>query len=147
MPPHSPAPITLDLQTRTHAELVDLTARIAAAVPPDFSGLCHVFCLHTTAGLTLNENADPDVVHDLLAELERLVPWHNPRFRHREGNSAAHLKASLMGAALTIPVERGALRLGTWQAAYFCEFDGPRQRRVTLHWVHAATHPQGGQPG
>jgi secondary thiamine-phosphate synthase enzyme len=144
MPAHTLQPVTLDLQTRSHTELVNLTDRLAAALPPGFTGLCHVFCLHTTAGLTVNENADPDVVHDLLAELERLVPWNNPRFRHSEGNSAAHVKASLMGAALTIPAADGKLRLGTWQAVYFCEFDGPRQRRVLVHWGPAATSTQGG---
>jgi secondary thiamine-phosphate synthase enzyme len=105
---------------------------VANEIPSGFSGLCHVFCQHTTAALTLNENADPDVVEDMLGELERLIPWENRNFRHQEGNSAAHLKASILGAGVSVPVRNGMLLLGTWQAIYFCEFDGPRSRRVLV---------------
>lgn len=90
-------------------------------------GVCIVYCPHTTAGLTVNENADPDVVSDLLYALDKTFP-DRPEFRHMEGNTAAHLKASCMGSSVTIPVERGRLVLGTWQGIYFCEFDGPRSR-------------------
>ena len=91
-------------------------------------GLCVVYCPHTTAGITINENADPDVVRDLIFALEKTYP-DRAEFRHAEGNSAAHLKASAMGSSATIPVRGGKLLLGTWQGVYFCEFDGPRTRR------------------
>ena len=90
-------------------------------------GICVVHCPHTTAGLTVNENADPDVVSDLLYALDKTFP-DRPEFRHMEGNTTAHLKASCMGNSVTLPVERGRLVLGTWQGIYFCEFDGPRSR-------------------
>lgn len=124
---------TLSISTREHTEFVNITAQVQAAV--DELGLkagsVTVFVPHTTAGITLNENADPDVVADITAVLETLVPWRG-RYRHGEGNSAAHVKASLMGASVRVPLENGRLRLGTWQAIYFCEFDGPRSRHV---WV------------
>jgi secondary thiamine-phosphate synthase enzyme len=91
-------------------------------------GVCVVYCPHTTAGVTINENADPDVVRDMLFALDKTYP-DRPEFRHAEGNSAAHLKASAMGASVTIPVQDGKLLLGMWQGVYFCEFDGPRKRR------------------
>lgn len=91
------------------------------------SGVCVVYCPHTTAGVTINENADPDVVRDMLFALEETYP-DRPEFRHAEGNSAAHLKASAMGASVTIPIHEGRLLLGIWQGVYFCEFDGPRKR-------------------
>jgi secondary thiamine-phosphate synthase enzyme len=94
-------------------------------------GLCTVFCPHTTAGITVNENADPDVVEDLLLGLEKAFPDRG-EFRHAEGNSSAHLKASAMGCSVTIIVSRGRLLLGTWQGIYFCEFDGPRSRKFTV---------------
>jgi len=125
----------IPVRTHTHSELVNITARVAAAVPAGASGVCVVFCRHTTAGLTINENADPDVVHDLLAEFERLVPWRNPAFRHSEGNSAAHVKATFCGASVTVPVENGKLLLGVWQGIYFCEFDGPRSREVVVQFL------------
>lgn len=90
-------------------------------------GICVVFCPHTTAGITINENADPDVRHDLLLGFGRALP-DRAEFRHAEGNSAAHLKASAVGSSATIPVQGGQLVLGTWQGIYFCEFDGPRRR-------------------
>jgi secondary thiamine-phosphate synthase enzyme len=112
--------------------MIDVTRAVAAEIPADFEGAVLVHCKHTTAGITINENADRDVVHDLLAELERLVPWRNPAHRHGEGNSSAHLKASLVGSSVTVPVTRGQMDLGTWQAIFFCEFDGPRSRRVAV---------------
>lgn len=90
-------------------------------------GICVVFCPHTTAGITINENADPDVRHDLLLGLSRAFP-DRPEFLHAEGNSAAHLKASCVGSSVTVPIEDGRLVLGIWQGIYFCEFDGPRNR-------------------
>jgi secondary thiamine-phosphate synthase enzyme len=122
--------------------MLDITGRVAAVIPPAFSGACLVFSQHTTAGLTVNENADPDVTADMLSELDRLVPWRNPGFRHGEGNSAAHLKASLCGTSLMIPVSNGRMVLGRWQAIYFCEFDGPRSRRVIVQLLGAGESPR-----
>ena len=116
--------------------MIDITRQLSDLIPKGFtSGICHIFCQHTTAGLTINENADPDVQRDLLAATEQLVPWNNPLFRHFEGNSAAHLKASLMGFSQIVPVENGKLCLGTWQGIYFCEFDGPRSRQVLVQFI------------
>lgn len=91
-------------------------------------GLCMVYCPHTTAAITINENADPDVVHDMLLGLRKAFP-DRPEFRHAEGNSSAHLRASAMGSSVTVIVSQGRLVLGTWQGIYFCEFDGPRTRK------------------
>lgn len=95
------------------------------------SGICLVYCVHTTAAVTINENADPDVVHDLLWALDKTFP-NRPEFRHREGNSAAHLKSSVIGCSVSVPILEGHLALGTWQGIYFCEFDGPRHRHFTV---------------
>jgi secondary thiamine-phosphate synthase enzyme len=94
-----------------------------------------VYCPHTTAAVTVNENADPDVVHDMLLWLERAVPHHQAGFRHGEGNSDSHIKASLVGPSVTLLVEDGDLVLGRWQGVYFCEFDGPRQRDLMVKGV------------
>lgn len=102
-------------------------------------GLCIVFVPHTTAGVTINENADPSVVHDLVLQLDTFVPWHQPGMRHQEGNSAAHLKASLFGSSVTIPIHNGRLALGVWQGIYLCDFDGPRSRKVHVQIVATDT--------
>jgi len=126
----------INITTNKHSEMIDFTEEVNALIPAGFkSGICHIFCQHTTAGLTINENADPDVQRDLLAATEELVPWNNKLFRHFEGNSAAHLKASLMGFSQTVPVVDGRLCLGTWQGIYFCEFDGPRSRKVLVQFI------------
>jgi secondary thiamine-phosphate synthase enzyme len=126
----------INVETSSHSQMVDITCRVSDLIPKSFkSGICHIFCQHTTAGLTINENADPDVRRDLLAATEQLIPWGNPIFRHFEGNSAAHLKASIMGFSQTVPVENGKLCLGTWQGIYFCEFDGPRSRKVLVQFI------------
>ncbi len=117
--------------THRDCEIIDITEEINKWIPDALAcGVCHVFCPHTTAGLTINENADPDVKRDLLAKLNTLVPAQESYYRHAEGNSAAHLKASMLGFSLTLPVRNGKLNLGTWQGVYFCEFDGPRTRHV-----------------
>ena len=120
-------------RTQGRVDLVDVTADVAEAVAaagvPD--GVAHAFVTHTTAGITINENADPDVVADLIGALERMVP-EGAAYRHGEGNSPAHVKASLMGSSVWVPVAGGRLVLGTWQGIYLCEFDGPRTRRVCL---------------
>lgn len=92
------------------------------------SGIVSVYCPHTTAGITINEDADPDVVHDLLLALDSTFP-NDARFLHREGNSAAHIKASVVGSSVMVPIEKGRLTLGMWQGIFFCEFDGPRERK------------------
>lgn len=117
-----------DLRTERE-NLYNVTAQAREAVKKSGikDGHCLVYCPHTTAGMTINENADPDVVRDLLFALDQTYP-DRPEFRHAEGNSAAHLKASVMGSSVTIPITEGRLVLGTWQGVYFCEFDGPRHR-------------------
>ena len=119
--------------THSRIEFVNITSHVQRAVAAEGvrDGVCHVFIPHTTAGVTINENADPDVTRDVIAILGRLVPHHGD-YRHSEGNSDAHAKASLMGFAATVPVAEGSLVLGTWQAVYFCEFDGPRHRRCIV---------------
>lgn len=98
------------------------------------NGLCVVFVPHTTAGVTINENADPDVVRDMIMETNKIIPF-NDGYHHAEGNSAAHIKSSLYGPSLTLIIEDGDLVLGTWQSIYFCEFDGPRNRRAFIKIV------------
>lgn len=119
------------INTGKSAEMRNITREVQAAVTESGiqSGICTVFAPHTTAGVTINENADPDVVHDILMEISKIVPMKDG-YRHMEGNSAAHLKASLFGFSQQVIVENGRLMLGTWQGIYFCEFDGPRQRQV-----------------
>ena len=116
--------------------LYDITDKVAGAVARSgvTEGLCVVYCAHTTAAVTVNENADPDVAADLLAGLDAAFP-NRDFFRHREGNSAAHLKSSCVGASQTLVVHMGKLLLGTWQGVYFCEFDGPRKRRFYVKIV------------
>jgi secondary thiamine-phosphate synthase enzyme len=124
-------PTTLEVRTGSKTELIDLTARVQQVVKDSgvTEGLCHVFVPHTTAGVTINENADPSVKADILMVLNKIISDQEP-YRHSEGNSPAHIKATLTGPQLTVFVSRGRLVLGTWQAIYFCEFDGPRHRKV-----------------
>jgi secondary thiamine-phosphate synthase enzyme len=121
------------VRTNAKAEMIDITDRIRILLKESRikSGICHVFVPHTTAAVTINENADPDVPRDILMELEKIVPF-NDHYRHVEGNSAAHIKASILGASETVFIENGELVLGTWQSIFFCEFDGPRTRRVIV---------------
>ena len=130
-------PLTIDVKTQEHTQFVNITDKVRRVLPKEFTGACLLFCQHTTAGLTINENADPNVVRDMIAHLEEMVPWRSSKFRHMEGNSAAHIKSSLMGPGLTVPVHKGKLMLGTWQSIYFCEFDGPRSRLVTVQLLPA----------
>ncbi|MBN2553665.1 MAG: YjbQ family protein [Spirochaetales bacterium] len=120
-------------------QFIDITSSVRQAVRSAgvAEGLCTVFVPHTTAGVTVNENADPSVVRDMLMELEKIVPFRDG-YAHREGNSAAHIKASLMGPAVQLIVEGGSLALGTWQGIYFCEFDGPRRRSVQVQVLGTA---------
>lgn len=125
--------VTLDIRTNAHTEFINITARIQQAVSESGvrDGICTLFVPHTTAAVTINENADPDVVRDLKAELEKIVPWEDG-YHHYEGNSAAHLKSSMIGFSQQIIIEDGRLVLGTWQGIYFCEFDGPRNRKLKV---------------
>ena len=124
-------PTTLEVRTGSKTELIDITSRIQEVVADSgvTEGLCHVFVPHTTAGVTINENADPSVKADILMVLNKVISDREP-YRHGEGNSPAHIKATLTGPQLTVFVQQGRLLLGTWQGIYFCEFDGPRHRRV-----------------
>ncbi len=123
-----------DVRSGTHSQMIEITDRVADVVRKAglANGLVTVYVPHTTAGVTINENADPSVVHDVLAALDRCVPWRQDFYQHDEGNSAAHVKASMMGFSVSIPVVDGRMTLGTWQAVYFCEFDGPRTRSVIV---------------
>ena len=122
-----------NVRTNARSEMIDITGRIRALLKESKirSGICHVFVPHTTAAVTINENADPDVPRDILMELDKIVPL-NDHYRHGEGNSAAHIKSSLVGASEMIFVDDGELVLGTWQSVFFCEFDGPRTRKVIV---------------
>ena len=119
--------------SKDRCEFADITPEVQKAVRAAgvAQGICTVFVPHTTAGVTINENADPSVVRDMLMELEKIVPF-NDHYAHREGNSAAHIKASLMGHSVQLIVDAGRLILGTWQGIYLCEFDGPRRRTVQV---------------
>jgi len=119
------------ISTTSRTELLDITGEVQKAVAESGvrDGVCHVYVPHTTAGITINENADPSVRQDILAELNKIVPLQD-NYKHLEGNAAAHIKASLVGSSVAILVEAGKLALGTWQGIFFCEFDGPRSRRV-----------------
>jgi secondary thiamine-phosphate synthase enzyme len=127
---------SIDVRTATRNEMIDITAQVRAAIRRSgvASGLCCIFCVHTTAGLTIQENADPDVKADMIAHLGRMVPK-DGGFRHSEGNADSHIKSSVIGASLTVIVEDGKPLLGTWQAIYFCEFDGPRSRTVKVRVI------------
>jgi len=124
----------IDIKTPAHQAMVPLTRHVAAKLDTmDLTnGLVHLFVQHTTCGLTINENADPDVTKDLIRRLESLVPWDDPQDQHAEGNTAAHLRSQLTGISLSIPVVDGKMQLGIWQGIYLCEFDGPRNRRVIM---------------
>ena len=125
--------VDFEVRTRRRAELVDITERVGEAVARSgiADGTCHVFVPHTTAGVTINEGADPDVAADIESHMTELVPK-EAAFEHAEGNSDSHIKTALVGASCTAPVRGGKLALGTWQAIFLCEWDGPRTRRVEV---------------
>ena len=127
---------TFTIDSHQRVELIDITAKVRAAIGSSgiAEGLAVVFTPHTTAAVTINENADPDVARDLVTALNQLVPFDN-QYRHAEGNSAAHVKSSLVGISETLIVQGGTPLLGTWQGVYFCEFDGPRRRQVQVRVV------------
>ena len=124
---------TLSVKTNAQTEFIDITADVHAAITTArfTNGLCMLYVPHTTAAITINESADPSVRRDILMVLNQMVPW-KADYRHREGNSPAHVKSSLMGASEVVAVENGRLVLGTWQGIFFCEFDGPRTRKLNV---------------
>ena len=132
---------TEQVTTRVRNEMIDITPTVARIVRESGvrDGLCVVFVPHTTAAVTINENADPDVKHDLLKKLADLVPQQESYYRHNEGNSDAHLKTSFVGPSVTVIIEGGRLLLGTWQGIQFCEFDGPRTRSVYVKVLGAGS--------
>lgn len=123
----------ISVKTDSRTQMIDITSEVQDAVRASGiqKGLVHVFSMHTTAAVTINENADPAVTSDMLSFINKVIPW-DDGFKHMEGNSAAHIKVSLFGPSEIIPLENGSLVLGTWQGIYFCEFDGPRNRRVNV---------------
>ena len=126
----------ISVKTVQRSQFVEVTDEVQSFVDERKlrEGTVQVFVPHTTAGVTINEHADPDVVRDMIMMLDRMVPWSDPDYRHGEGNSAAHIKASMMGSSASVMVRDGKLQLGTWQGIFFCEFDGPRNRHV---WIKA----------
>ena len=127
----------ITLKTTGRNQFIDITRQVESIVFRSGvrKGICVVYVPHTTAGVTINENADPTVRKDIISSLEKLVPWRESFYEHAEGNSAAHIKSSLMGCNQTVIVQEGKLLLGTWQGIYFCEFDGPRTRKVYVKVV------------
>lgn len=129
---------TLDVATQQRTQMVEITDKVRKLVTEArlTRGAVVVYVPHTTAGITINENADPDVVRDMLTEINKTIPFDSD-YRHAEGNSAAHIKASLFGSSVTVLVEDGKLVLGVWQGIYFCEFDGPRSRKTHVQMLPA----------
>ena len=125
--------LTLSVTTRNRSEMIDITSKIEEELNRSGlkDGVCFLFVPHTTAGITINESADPGVATDIREMLNKLIPWEGS-YRHLEGNSAAHIKSSLIGNSVMVFVESGHLKLGTWQGIFFCEFDGPRSRKLYI---------------
>ena len=129
---------SLSISSERHCQMIDITPRIAQLVTQSgiTAGWVNVYCPHTTAAITINENADPDVACDILLTLDEMIPQNRRGYRHIEGNSDAHVKSSLVGCSEQVTIKNGNLCLGTWQSIYFCEFDGPRNRKVFVQ-VHS----------
>ncbi|WP_028563083.1 secondary thiamine-phosphate synthase enzyme YjbQ [Paenibacillus pinihumi] len=125
---------TEKLRTSRRDEMIDITRQVRSAVLASGirEGLAVIYCPHTTAGITIQENADPDVKHDVLMRLDEVFPWEHPKYRHAEGNTASHLKAITTGSSQTVIIHEGKLLLGRWQGIYLCEFDGPRTREFHI---------------
>lgn len=128
---------TITVSSSAREEMIDITGAVqgALAAGPAKAGVCFLFTQHTTCGLTVNENSDPDVKSDMLGFLRRLIPQFEANFKHFEHNSDAHIKSSLVGSSVTVPYENGRLLLGRWQGIYLCEFDGPRERNVLMRMI------------
>ena len=127
--------LTITIRSKAREEMIDITADVETLIPKTEGGVCVCFTQHTTCGMTVNENADPDVQSDMLGFLKRLIPQYEPNFKHFEHNSDAHIKSSLVGSSVTLPFEKGTLLLGRWQGIYLCEFDGPRERKVLVRFL------------
>jgi secondary thiamine-phosphate synthase enzyme len=125
------------VKTNARTELLDITQGVQRVVAESGirSGVCYIYVPHTTSGITINENTDPNVGRDILMELNKVIPF-DDHYGHTEGNSAAHIKSTIVGVSKAVMVEDGRLALGTWQAIFFCEFDGPRERRVMVKVLH-----------
>jgi secondary thiamine-phosphate synthase enzyme len=125
---------TFTVNTPSRDAMINVTDLVRQTITESgiSAGLVNIYVPHTTAAVTINENADPDVVHDVLAQLDAMVPWREGFYRHGEGNSAAHVKSSMFGCSLVVPLIDGVMPLGTWQSIYFCEFDGPRARNMIV---------------
>lgn len=123
----------ISVKTKSRAEFIDITSNVQQAIDETNmnSGICCVYVPHTTAGVTINEGADPSVVSDIIKTLDRLIP-HNDNYSHMEGNSDSHIKTAMVGTSQNIIIDKGKLQLGTWQSIFFCEFDGPRSRKVII---------------
>lgn len=126
----------LEIKTRSRSEMIDITGEIRKIAKNSGikEGICYLFVPHTTAGITINEDADPDVASDIIHTLEKMIPYEG-NYRHSEGNTAAHVKASLIGSSIYILIKDGEILLGKWQGIFFCEFDGPRTRKVILKLI------------
>lgn len=126
----------INIKTRSQIEFIDITSQVQGVIDKSGikEGVCSVYVPHTTAAVTINENADPDVIRDIITRLNEIVPL-NGNYRHTEGNSAAHIKSSIIGASETVFIKDGRLILGAWQSIFFCEFDGPRSRRVFIKLI------------
>ena len=122
----------IKVRSSKREEMIEITREVKKLLPENGEGICVLFTQHTTCGLTINENADPDVKHDMLLFLRELIPQYYKGFRHFEHNSDAHIKSSLMGSSVTIPFQNSKLLLGRWQGIYLCEFDGARERKVLM---------------
>jgi len=127
---------SINIQSTKREELIEITREVSEVLPKTGEGVINLFTQHTTCGLTINENADPDVKHDILLFLKNTIPQYYEGFKHFEHNADSHIKASLMGASLTVPFEKGELLLGRWQGIYLCEFDGARERKVLVKITH-----------
>jgi len=125
------------LKTNSHTDIINITSTVRQFVRQcDVrEGLCVIYVPHTTAAVFINEGADPDVVRDIIYKLEELIEWHDPNYRHMEGNAAAHIRSSIIGNSRVIPILEGDLTLGTWEAIFFAEFDGPRTRRFIVQVI------------
>lgn len=123
---------SIEVKSTKREEMIYITGEVENHLPEDGDGICVLFVQHTTCGLTVNENADPDVQTDMLGFLRRLIPHDEPHFKHGEQNSDAHIKSTLVGSSVTVPFEKGKLLLGRWQGIYLCEFDGPRERKIVM---------------
>ena len=128
---------TFNVRSNQSIEFIEITSQVQDLLRHEDrgNGLAYVFIPHTTAGVTINENADPTVIQDIIADLQRLIPSRQSYYAHREGNSASHFMTSLMGSSVIVPIEGGQIALGTWQGIFLCEFDGPRTRKVHVKYI------------